>query len=283
MEGATFVGAKKLANGGVVFDCVDEKMADWVKARNVMIQFTSALGGTCTYRPRRQELVVEMVPFDAHVEDAGTWRMVERESGQVPGCIEETHWIKPPQFRSPTQKVGHMKVSFATAEGANHAIDNGLWLGGVCLKARKPEDEARRCARCQSYDGHLARDCKAAANACARCAGEYRTADCMMVDSSTFSCANCKVTGHGAADRSCPVFQKEQTKKKARDPTAGYRYFPTADPRTWANRRLEEQAWGGWPAVLRGKEAEGSVTEGGLRFRRSEQWGLRAPCDQETV
>ncbi|KAJ7174240.1 hypothetical protein C8R43DRAFT_873669 [Mycena crocata] len=83
---------------------------------------------------------------------------------------------------------------------------------------------ARRCAKCQAYD-HLAAACKAARDVCVRCAGEHRTTDCVMLDSGTFRCANCKVDGHSAADRRCPVFQAAQARKRARDPTAGYRYF----------------------------------------------------------
>ncbi|KAJ7039793.1 hypothetical protein C8F04DRAFT_1178503 [Mycena alexandri] len=36
LEGAAFVGARKLDNGGVVFDCADEKTADWVKEEETM-------------------------------------------------------------------------------------------------------------------------------------------------------------------------------------------------------------------------------------------------------
>jgi hypothetical protein len=36
LEGAAFSGAKKLANGGVVFDCRDTKMVQWIKQADHM-------------------------------------------------------------------------------------------------------------------------------------------------------------------------------------------------------------------------------------------------------
>ncbi|KAJ7924089.1 hypothetical protein B0H13DRAFT_1602028, partial [Mycena leptocephala] len=233
LEGAAFAGARKLANGGVVFDCRDEKTAQWIKESEHMRQFISALGGTCVFRPRRQELLVERVDVETRVEDAGTWRVVEKESGLGEGEIAGARWLKPQHQCSSTQRVAHLRVDFASSESANHAIDNGVFIQGKHHRVRKMEEEPRRCMKCQQYGGHLARDCKAPEDVCARCAANHRTADCPVTDSGTFKCSNCKVSGHSAADRACPFFWNEQQKKRARDPNAGYCYFPTADPKTW--------------------------------------------------
>ncbi|KAJ7608197.1 hypothetical protein FB45DRAFT_737562, partial [Roridomyces roridus] len=234
LEGASFVGVKKLENGGVVYDCKSEEMAGWIKRDNHMKQFLAALGGSYSYRPRRQELLVERVDIGTKADDSGTWRLVEKDSGLEDGSIIGARWVKPPHQRSPTQSVAHLRVEFAQDEAANHAIDNGLFFNGRHHRARKTEDEPRRCAKCQQYGKHLARDCKAEADVCGRCAGGHRTKECTVTDLRTGAkCANCKVSGHGAVDRSCPVFQREMQKMKERDPTAAYRYFPTADSRTW--------------------------------------------------
>ncbi|KAJ7173828.1 hypothetical protein C8R46DRAFT_822052, partial [Mycena filopes] len=116
---------------------------------------------------------------------------------------------------------------------ANKAIDNGVWIRGVYCVARKSREEARRCAKCQKYDGHLAHACRETVDTCGRRAGRHRTAECSVTDSGVFSCSNCRVHGHGAVDRACPAFVREQEKRLARDPTIAYRYFPTADPHTW--------------------------------------------------
>jgi hypothetical protein len=125
MEGAAFVGARKLLNGGVVFDCRDEAMATWVKSGAVMAQFVAALGGTCVYRPRRTEMVAEMVPVEARIEDAGMWRVVEKDGGYRDGAIVGARRLKALARRVVGQRVAHLKVEFADADAANHAIDMG--------------------------------------------------------------------------------------------------------------------------------------------------------------
>ncbi|KAF8215621.1 hypothetical protein K438DRAFT_1463343, partial [Mycena galopus ATCC 62051] len=117
-------------------------------------------------------------------------------------------------------------------DAANHAIDNGLFILGKNVRTRKPDDDPMRCARCQSYEGHRAHDCKAPANVCTRCAADHMTVHCHAAQQD-FRCGNCQVGGHTAASRHCPAFLKAQERKRARDRTAAYRYFPTDDPRTW--------------------------------------------------
>ncbi|KAJ6565199.1 hypothetical protein DFH09DRAFT_806074, partial [Mycena vulgaris] len=102
-------------------------------------------------KPRRVELIVEKMPIDTRIEDAGTWRLIESDSGLGSGEISGARWVKAPHRRSPTQRVAHLKVEFTSAESANHAIDNGIYYLGRHHKVRKSEEEARRCAKCQSY------------------------------------------------------------------------------------------------------------------------------------
>ncbi|KAF8208956.1 hypothetical protein K438DRAFT_1573307 [Mycena galopus ATCC 62051] len=142
-EGAGFAGAKRLANGGVVFDCKDEDMAGWLKGREVMSQFLGKLGATCVYRPRRTELIAEMLPVEAKIEEQGMWRVVERDSGLTQGAIVSARWVKAPGRRAQGQRVAHVKVEFGDAESANHAIDNGLYFQGKHIRVWKSEEEAK--------------------------------------------------------------------------------------------------------------------------------------------
>ncbi|KAJ7264398.1 hypothetical protein C8J57DRAFT_1625047, partial [Mycena rebaudengoi] len=185
-DGASFSGARKLVNGGVVFDCQDDVMATWVKQTEVMREFVAALGGTCVYKPRRIEMVAEMVPVEATLEDAEMWRLVESDSGIAPGGINGGRWIKAPQRRTSTQRVAHAKVDFATAEAANHAIDHGIFILGRRVRVRKSEEEARRCAKCQKFAGHIAINCTEEADVCGRCAASHRTANCTLTDRESF-------------------------------------------------------------------------------------------------
>ncbi|KAJ7778765.1 hypothetical protein DFH07DRAFT_730742, partial [Mycena maculata] len=136
--------------------------------------------------------------------------------------------------RSPTQRVAHLKPEFATDGAVSHAIDNGVFVQGY-HKVRRLDDDARCCAKCQECGGHLARDCTSSVDVRGRSAEHRRTAGCTATGAGTFKCANCKVGGHGAVDRPCAAFHCEQQKKQAKDPTAGCRYVPTNDPRTWVD------------------------------------------------
>ena len=58
---------------------------------------------------------------------------------------------------------------------------------------------------------------------------------CDITEMANFACANCmgdKAKGHGAADRNCPTFAKEQVKLRQRVPENKYKYFPSYEPRT---------------------------------------------------
>ncbi|KAJ7321925.1 hypothetical protein DFH08DRAFT_712487 [Mycena albidolilacea] len=233
-EGAAFVGVWKLNNGGVVFDCKDEVMASWLKQQEIIPQFIAKMGGVCVYKPRRVELVAEMIPVGARIEEGGMWRQVERDSGLEAGVIVGARWLKALACRRAGQQSAHVKVEFVTAEAADHAIDNGLYWQGKHTRACKSEEEVWRCVKCQKFDGHLAFACKSAADVCGRCVEAHWTLDSLVTDSGPMWCSNCKVGGHGAASRTCPFFQSERQKKNEWDPTYGYHYIPTTDPRMWA-------------------------------------------------
>ncbi|KAJ6470019.1 hypothetical protein C8R45DRAFT_875311, partial [Mycena sanguinolenta] len=208
-------------------------MAVWLKSTAVVAEFVATLGGSCVYRPRSTMLIAEMVSVELRVEQPGTWRIVEAESGLEVGAIVSARWVKALARRAPNQKVAHLRVEFATPEAANHAIDYGLYWQGKNYRVRKSDEEPRRCVKCQKFDGHIAHACKSLVDVCGRCAGDHRTQDCTVTESREMKCSNCQVSGHAAVDRSCPFFLKEVQRKRSRDPTAGYRYIPTSDPKTW--------------------------------------------------
>ncbi|KAJ7743000.1 hypothetical protein DFH07DRAFT_777492 [Mycena maculata] len=193
MERASFVGGQKLTNRGVIFVCK-------VKGTEVMWQFVAALGDTCVFMPRCVKLIIEMVPVETRIDNVGTWHVVEADSGMKEGDVLGARSVKVPQRRMNNQRVAHLKLEV----GVFHKV---CW-----------------CEKCQKLDGHLAHACKSAVDVCR---------DCPVTDSSIFKYLNCNMEGHGAVDQHCPVFLKEQQKRRARDPTADYRYFPTKELWTW--------------------------------------------------
>lgn len=135
-------------------------------------------------------------------------------------------------------------MACASVEGANHIIRNGLAIEGKRVKARKLEQEPRRCLKCQKYGrGHLAGECKQERDTCTICAKEHKTRDCKETDPTNFSCITCKAKGirhdHLASARSCPAFMEAKARLDYRTPEAKYRYFPT--DQTWTWEQVEEE------------------------------------------
>ncbi|KAJ7718533.1 hypothetical protein B0H16DRAFT_1337385, partial [Mycena metata] len=95
LEGAVFVGARKLSNGGVVFDCLNESTAVWVRGAETMKEFIAALGGTCVFKPRTIDVMVEMLPVELSIDSEGVLRLIETESGLTTGVIRGARWMKP--------------------------------------------------------------------------------------------------------------------------------------------------------------------------------------------
>ncbi|KAF8214353.1 hypothetical protein K438DRAFT_2149709, partial [Mycena galopus ATCC 62051] len=135
-----------------------------------MQQFLGKLGATCVYKPRRVELIAEMLLVEAKIDDSGMWRVVEGDSGLAHEVIVSARWVK-----APGQRVAHAKVEFVDTEAANHAIDNGMYFQGKHIRVRKSEEEAKHCVKCQKFDGHLANACTSLVDVCGCCAGDHRT------------------------------------------------------------------------------------------------------------
>jgi hypothetical protein len=126
----------------------------------------------------------------------------------------------------------------------NKAIRDGLVIEGKSVSVRRNRRDPTRCWKCQQLGvAHQAATCKSIHDTCARCAGMHITKDCQVEDKAEYRCANCKATGHGAADRHCPVFLAKLRELRARNADQQYRFFPTKDPETW-ERDEEDAQWG---------------------------------------
>ncbi|KAJ3884226.1 hypothetical protein GG344DRAFT_29269, partial [Lentinula edodes] len=128
-------------------------------------------------------------------------------------------------------KYAHAILSMNDRATANKLILNQVIVGGKALRVRKNKPDPRRCAKCNVF-GHIAEQCKAEHDSCARCAGRHRTSICTAT-SEQMQCANCKVKGHGAASRECPFFLHKLKDKAQWEPERGYELFVTRDPETW--------------------------------------------------
>jgi hypothetical protein len=141
----------------------------------------------------------------------------------------------------------------------------------------------------------MAGSCKADNNVCARCAGHHKTLDCTTKDRSEYKCANSKQTGHGAADRNCPIFIAKSKELRTRVADLRYRFFPTDDPATWEPENAEDDdavenmgrtgdAREQGQSLRREKDQRSRTTVGDLRSRpRDNGYGQRKGKLPETA
>jgi hypothetical protein len=227
----TFIGAKKLANGGIVFDLDTEEAAKWIQANK--ITFLSKFSGTATIKNRALAVIVEYVPLSHSPDALAEMRKIERDSKLPTGSLLATRWIKPIHRRTAGQKSAHVIAKFATTEAANQSIRDGLIIAGKRTWARRMKREPRRCLKCQKYNArHVAAGCDSQ-DTCGTCGGGHRTAECEENDPHRFKCMNCNAPGHASWDRTCPVFKAACIAAEKSDPEHTYKFFPNENPWTW--------------------------------------------------
>ena len=272
-EDGEFVGASKLQHGGILFRMNSEEGAEWVRKEG-RDGFLAKMGGTSVVKERLATVVVEYVPVTFEPEVEGALREVERVSGLKEGSIMKATYIKPKHRRAPGQKVAFAIFTFRNLDDANHALRYGMFIENKQVWGRKKRLEPRRCYKCQAIGiTHMASECKAEHDTCARCGGNHRAATCNATDETKFNCANCEGVGHGPGNRYCPALENAATELLRQNPANQLPYFPTSDPMTWeqVERPVEtfsnpqDATWvnndgtygGGWSEV-RGKKGKGT-------------------------
>jgi hypothetical protein len=283
--GTTFVGAKKLRNGNVLYQLNTSDAGNWIKREDVQKEFMENYGGTANMQNKLHYVIAEFVPVTFIENSTFMHAKIEEESSISADTLtfSESKYIKPAHLRKNNQKVAHVTFGFNDRHAANTAIQAGLFVEGKHVSVRKKLTEPRRCLKCQKF-GHFVPDCKADVDTCARCSGQHRTSACDITNTVDFSCSNCvgaNAKGHGAADRNCPAFKTESDRILNRAPDNNYKYFPTSVPRTWlllnepdthimhypqtqsnetrpdaTHPSSQQNSQGGWKTTRRGKTAD---------------------------
>ncbi|CDO77096.1 hypothetical protein BN946_scf184473.g40 [Trametes cinnabarina] len=231
--------ARVLPHGDVVFTMASREMAHWLLKPTVAKPFARKMGMAAQVIERTYKLVAERVPVSFNPQDAATLRAVEEANGLRPHAITRADWIKPISRRHPAQRTAFIMLTVAGVEQANRAI-RGLTVAGRKVLVRRDMEEPKRCARCQRYDGHYARECKAEQDICANCAGAHATARCdTRDDPRTYKCANCATHGHAAWDKNCPTLRAKTSGRIQRRADSGFRFFVTNAPETWVSEEEE--------------------------------------------
>lgn len=233
-----FVAAQKIANGGTVLEINTREAADWLRQPAISKEFEQKFGGSVTLKSRNFMAIVEYIPVRAKHSLEGSERKIEEANGLEVGAIEKIRWMRRPETWDGDQEKAHAILQTRSHRIANEILKGGLIVEGERKRARKLEDDPRRCYRCQIMEpGHTTKNCKSPMEVCAKCAGRHATSTC-KVPKQSYKCASCiehnTDHNHAAWDRKCPVFLEERERIRTRRPENRYRYYPHPDEAwTW--------------------------------------------------
>ena len=150
-EGIQFMSAKTLAKGDIVFDMDSPNSAEWLRKDGVRMAFMQGFWAMSEIKDREFACVVENVPvgFLPSIESSSE---VETTNNLTPKSILLARWIKPIERRFEGQRTAFMIVTFRTAEDANRAIQNSLYICGKRCNTWKLLPEPRRCFKCHAIN-----------------------------------------------------------------------------------------------------------------------------------
>ncbi|KJA13877.1 hypothetical protein HYPSUDRAFT_1088313, partial [Hypholoma sublateritium FD-334 SS-4] len=148
------------------------------------------------------------------------------------------------------QQKAHAIITTKSRETANRIIKDGIAIAGNRYRARKLEDDPRRCYKCQTIEpGHRAADCPND-EVCANCYSKKHVAGTCDRDARHYACASCiaakKPYNHASWSRQCPIFLAKRSKLRDRFPENHFRYYPITDVEwTWTRKAesIEEEMY----------------------------------------
>jgi hypothetical protein len=223
------VSARRLSNGGIVFEFTSEEAAKWVNEAQHRIQFTQAIALDARIKTRLYPLVLQFILLHFGPERSNELRAIEGHNKLPCGAIDKARWLKPTHRRSPNQTCGHALFTFTSPETANKVLTDGLIICQKRVYAEKCKKEPIRCLKCHRWN-HLSYACPQQHDTCGTCGDRHKTSTC--AESGKMRCTSCKTDDHTSWDRACPTFLHKCNELNARMPENQMPYFITEEPWT---------------------------------------------------
>ena len=220
----------KLRNGGALVEMDTDAATIWMSNMENRTSLCSKIGPTATFRSRVHNLIAFNVPLGLNPEDQKHRQEVCEANSLENEVISAMRWVKPVHRRTQTQRTAHLILTFNSADAANRAITNGLYICNRRCHTEKMKREPTRCLKCQGWN-HFAKDCQEEEEKCGNCTKNHRTNECPTP--LIRRCVSCKTDDHASWSRDCPVFIRKSNDLNERSPENALQYIPTADPWTW--------------------------------------------------
>ena len=144
-----FVGAKKLRNGGVIYEMNTAEAAHWLKSEDNITNFLQVFSAISIIKQQVHSIIAEYVLVSFSPDDRMQLASIETVNRLEPGGILNAQWIKPIYCRKQGQRTAHAILGYVQPEEANSAIRNGVIIAGKRVWAWKLLQEPRRCLKCQ--------------------------------------------------------------------------------------------------------------------------------------
>jgi len=108
----TFVGAKKLRNGSVLYQLSTREAVNWLKQNEVRKSFMANYGSTSNMHNKLYYVITEFVPTTFEAGYSYIHVKVEEGSGLCNNTIVYSKYIKPAHLCTNNQKVAHVVFGF---------------------------------------------------------------------------------------------------------------------------------------------------------------------------
>jgi hypothetical protein len=222
----------KLRSGGALLEMDSDAATTWLADQDNRSKLCSKIGTGVVFRTRVHNLIAFNVPLDITPEDKKHRDEICEANNMEAEEITSMKWIKPIHRRTASQRTAHLTLTFTTADSANRAITNGLYICNRRCQVERVKREPTRCLKCQGWN-HFAKECLEDKDTCGNCAKEHRTSDCPTPLSKC--CVSCKAEDHASWSMECPTFIRKLDDLNTRNPENTLQFIPTADPWTWTS------------------------------------------------
>ena len=220
----------KLRNGGALVEMESDEATVWLTNTDNRSKFNEKIGPNVNFCSRVHSLIAFNVPLAINPEDPKHRQEVCEANNIENDVMSAARWAKPINRRSPEQRTAHLILTFTSADAANRAITNGLYICNRRCYVERVRREPTRCLKCQGWN-HFAKECQVETNKCGNCTKGHRTSDCPTPEERI--CVSCEVEGHASWSRECPTFIKKLNDLNDRNPENTLQYIPTSEPWTW--------------------------------------------------
>jgi hypothetical protein len=233
-DNISFLSAKNVQNGGILYELNAPGSAKWINALANRSKFLNHFGTDIIIKEQVYQILLENIPISFNPNSKIALSEMECKGGLKQDNITKARYIKPIMRYNPNQRTAHIALILKTKTTANQIIHFKISVKGKKVYGHKLLPKPSRCLKCQTFNGrHIAADCPQEHNTCRTCRANHQTASCTIDIQELYHCANCNTDSHTSWSHECSIFITRWQENRVRNEEAKYKYFHTEDPNTW--------------------------------------------------